>query len=60
MNQYTFVDIYAGFFASMVGSFLYSHLVKHDLISLDTFLFSMFLTIAFSLFIGPKIRNNAS
>jgi hypothetical protein len=60
MNQYTFLDIYCGIFANMAGSFLYSHLIKHDLVSLDTFLISASITICLSLIVGPKIRNNAS
>lgn len=59
MNENTLLDIYLGFFANMAGSFLYSHLIKHDLISLDTFLISTFITICLSLIVGPRIRNDA-
>jgi hypothetical protein len=59
MNRYTFLDIYAGLCASMIGSFIYSHLIKRDLMSLDAFLFSMAITVIFCLIIGPRIRNDA-
>jgi uncharacterized membrane protein YeaQ/YmgE (transglycosylase-associated protein family) len=59
MNQGIFLDIYVGVFANMAGSFLYSHLIKHDLISLDTFLISTSIAVCFSLIVGPRIRNDA-